>query len=321
MTYERKPMAKRRSWPPMIQEARNIVNSYNPGGTGYLITLRQLHYRLYMSPLGLGYHNNEDDYKYLSKLTAEGRREGTFPDLLDETREVHQADSWDDPADAVNWMAGYYRRDRTEGQPYYIALAGEKATLLAQLNAWFFDRGLPVILTRGYGSQTYVDEVRRKVQREAGGRTTILIYAGDLDPSGMDILRDFQARCPVWDKVEHIAVKIEQVERKRGHIREFLGLAKITPADDYAKFFFTGNHPKAGEYRDSRAPSFIARYGELFQTEVEAIEPDTLRRLYTEALDQVWDESAYEASLAQEEADKAHLHEIADGMEDDDDDE
>jgi len=218
-------------------------------------------------------------------------------------------------------MAGYYRRDRTEGQPYYIALAGEKATLLAQLNNWFFERGLPVILTRGYGSQSYVDEVMSKVLTEREGRSTVLVYAGDLDPSGMDIIRDFTQRCPVWDKVIQIAVNIEQVERTRGHVREFLNLAKITPADDPDKFIFPAGHKKAGQYKDSRSPAFIARYGSLFQTEVEAIEPDTLRRLYTEALDQVWDDDAYEASLAQEEADKAQLREIAEGMESDDDDE
>jgi hypothetical protein len=38
-------------------------------------------------------------------------------------------------------------------------LAGEKATLLAQLAAWFDPLGAPIVLLRGYGSQTYLDNV------------------------------------------------------------------------------------------------------------------------------------------------------------------
>ena len=313
-----------KSWPPIIKEAKRIVNDdYN-----YLITLRQLHYLLYMSTKGLGYRNNKSDYSRLSELTAEGRRdidengEQLFPDLLDQTREIYRASSWTSPQAAVEWLAGYYQRNRAATQPYYIALAGEKATLLAQLNDWFSDRGLPIILTRGYGSQTYVDDVRRMVERERKRRPTVLIYAGDLDPSGMDILRDFQERCPVWDEIIQVAVNIEQVERTRGLVRRFLALAKITEVDQPSKFRhpMTHKNPRLrGQYKDSRAPTFKARYGLVFQTEVEAIEPDTLRRLYTEALDRYWDQGAYELALAQEEIDKERLQEIATELGDDED--
>src|SRR5213079_1187012 len=101
----------------------------------------------------------------------------TFPALLDQTRETHQANSWDDPADALRSLTAQYRLDRTDGQSNLLVLAGEKATLLAQLEAWFDNLGLPIVLLRGYGSQTYVDDVRSMVDRD--GREPVLIYAGD----------------------------------------------------------------------------------------------------------------------------------------------
>jgi hypothetical protein len=276
----------RREWGPIIDSARNIVNSYQ-----YLITLRQLHYRLVMSP-GLGYSNSESDYKRLSELTAIGRRERSFPALQDQTRTVHRDPHWKSPGAAVQTMASWYERDRTEGQEFFICLAGEKATLLAQLDDWFnndneTDLGIPFILTRGYGSQTYVDQVKQLVRKDK--RKAVLIYAGDLDPSGEDILRDFQERTGCWDHVEHIAVKHEQIVD--------LDLA-IAP----------------GKYTDSRAARFIERHGELIQVEVEAIEPDDLRQLYQDALDPYWDSDKYQTVIEQEEKDKAYLKRIAANM-------
>jgi hypothetical protein len=49
--------------------------------------LRQLHYRLVAAGAN-GYQNTQSDYKRLSSLTAEARRDGWFPSLSDRTRGV-----------------------------------------------------------------------------------------------------------------------------------------------------------------------------------------------------------------------------------------
>lgn len=266
-------------WGPIIGRAGDIVDGYP-----YLITLRQLHYRLVMTA-GLGYQNTESHYKRLSALTAEYRRAGSFPVLLDQTREIHRAQAWTSPQSALQALADQYRLDRSEGQDAFIVLGGEKATLLAQLDDWFSDLGLPIVLLRGYGSQTYIDDVTELV--EADGRKAVLVYAGDFDPSGEDILRDFTERCQVFDEVRHIAVRPEQVDE--------LGLV-----------------PNAGKASDSRAAGFVERHGQLVQVEVEAIPPDTLRDLYQDAIDDYWDESQCEAVVAREEEQRSRLADLAD---------
>lgn len=297
----------RRAWEPIIDAARTIVLSY-----AYEITLRQLHYRLVMTA-GLGYANTVGDYHRLSALTAEGRRDGSFPALLDQTRETHRANSWENPADALTSIRYWYRRDRTDGQTNLLVLAGEKATLLAQLEAWFDDLGLPIVLLRGYGSQTYVDDVRSMVDRD--GRDPVLIYAGDFDPSGEDILRDFLDRCDVFDpaNVKRIAVREPQ----------------ITPL---------GLVVNEGKPEDSRAVRFVDRYPALHaahglgdakmvrvkggmmrptpvQIEVEAIDPNVLQALYQAAIDLYWDTSAYDAVVQAEVADLALLREVQSAVE------
>jgi hypothetical protein len=264
----------RRDWRPIIDAANAAVRTYP-----YLITLRQLHYLLVSDP-DSEYRNTDNDYDKLSEKTAKARREGWFPSLRDDTRAIHQAPWWASPADALADLVDQYRYDRTAGQDNLLVLGGEKATLLAQLDDWFGELGLPIVLLRGHTSQTYVDKVAARVLDD--GRPAVLLYAGDLDPSGDDILRDFLKRCPVFAKVERVAVTETQIND--------LGLTR-----------------NPGKPSDSRAKTFVAKYGTLFQVEVEAIPPQDLRDAYQDALDRWWDESAYEEALAQEEADREQL--------------
>ena len=78
-------------------------------------------------------------------------------------------------------------------------LGGEKATLLVQLESWFMDLGFPIVLLKGYGSQTYLDDVAERIRDDC--RDVVLTSAGDFDASGKDILRDFVNAVPVSDFV------------------------------------------------------------------------------------------------------------------------
>jgi hypothetical protein len=269
-----------RSWRPILRAAEAIVRSYP-----YLITLRQLHYRLVSDP-SLGYHNTDKDYDTLSGRTAELRRQDAFPALRDDTRRIERAPFWASPEEALTALAEQYRRDATEGQPNQVWLGGEKSTLLAQLEDWFDPFGLPIVLLRGYTSQTFVDEVVDAVM--ADGRPAILVYAGDLDPSGEDILRDFTERTDIWGKVDQVAVTEPQIND--------LGLP-VNP----------------GKATDTRGPAFVARHPNLglVQIEVEAIPPQVLRQLYDEALARWRDRSIYDLVVEDEAAERRQLEELA----------
>lgn len=263
----------RLSWPPIIERAAQIVRGYDTG-----VTLRQLYYRLVAEGLITNTLNN---YTNLSRLTAEGRRSGTFPQLIDLGRQVDRPLTFSSPAEGQRWLARRYRRDRTEGQPYVLYLGVEKATLLGQLQAWFGALGLPRVALRGYSSQTLVDDVAAEVQAErdaTGARHTVLIYCGDYDPSGVDILRDFTERTDCFASIRRIAVNREQIEQ--------YGLTRM-PA-------------KAGDAR-------LRSTGVVDQVEAEALAPETLQALFQAAIDEYWHEEAYNAALTREEEDRASL--------------
>jgi hypothetical protein len=110
----------------------------------------------------------------------------------------------------------------------------------------------------------------------------VLIYAGDHDPSGEDIDRDFAERVDAFDRVVRVALAWDQVV-------------------DH------GLPPALGKASDSRAADFEARYGRLVQVELEALPPDVLRSLYVDAFEGYWDKSTYQAVLGEEEVDRAAL--------------
>ena len=177
-------------------------------------------------------------------------------------------------------LVAQYRLDRTAGQEHSVYIGVEKAGLVAQLEAWFGDLGVPIVALGGYSSQSFVDVVAEDV--DVDDRPAVLLYGGDFDPSGEDIDRDFVERTGCWDKVIRVALDAQQVDD--------LGLP-----------------PAMGKQADSRAAGFVARHGRLVQVELDAVAPDVLEGMYRDALADWWDESIYLKVLDREREHRAAL--------------
>lgn len=260
-------------WSEVLTQAAGIVASYSTG-----VTLRQLHYRLVSTGT---IPNTTSAYKTLSARTAEARRAGDFPSLVDRNRRIHRPAFADDPYSEIQWLADTYRRDRTEGQDVALYIGVEKNGLVNQLENWFSNLGIPILALGGYSSQTYCDDVVADVRSD--GRDAILIYAGDFDPSGIDIQRDFENRTEFcFANVERVALNAQQV------------VDHNLP-------------PQPGKATDTRAGQFIAEFGELVQVELDALPPDVLQLLYRDAIERHWDKSTYEAVLVLEAGERATI--------------
>lgn len=263
---------KRIDWPSVLVRAAQIVRSYETG-----VTLRQLFYRLVSEQL---IPNKLTTYNTLSARSAEARREGWFPTLIDRNRDIQRYRTFNDPPQAIHWLTQIYRLDRTMEQEYTIFIGVEKNGLINLLMNWYGNYGIPVIALGGYGSQTFKDEIREDV--ESQGRPGILIYAGDFDPSGEDILRDFIRRTDCWDETIRIALNPDQI-------------------DQY------NLPPLPRKATDSRAAGFVARHGELMQVELDALPPDVLKGLYDEEIDRWFDHEVYDEICEREDNDVARL--------------
>lgn len=270
-----------RSWDFILGQAADIVNSYDTR-----VTLRQLFYRLVANHT---LRNTRSEYGQLSARTAQARRDGWFPELMDRTRDIQEPLTFSNPDHAREWLQERYRRDRTEGQEFSIYVAVEKAGIVNQLWEWFSHYGIPILPLQGYSSQTFVDDVTRHVFNHPANidgrndaRPSVLIYAGDFDPSGEDIDRDFTERTNCWDHVHRIALLPEQIEEY-----------DLPPA--------------MGKATDSRAGRFVARHGQLIQVELDAIPPNILRDLYKDVIDEYFDYDIWQEVVDREKRERDSL--------------
>jgi len=259
-------------WKNVLKTSIEIMESYDTN-----VTLRQLFYKLVSREL---IKNTQSSYTQLSKRTAEARRKGEFPSFIDKERHIEKNMSFKNPEEAKLWLYNIYRRDRTEGQKYKIYLGVEKSGLVEQLKSWFAHYGISIIALRGYSSQTFIDMIYDDIYQ--GGRPAILIYAGDFDPSGEDILRDFKERCNIF--------------------QEFISIA-LTP-DQIIKYDLP---VMMGKTTDTRKESFIKKHGQLVQVELDALDPKILKKLYSDELSRFIDLSIFEKSMELEREDLAEL--------------
>jgi hypothetical protein len=266
-------------WAPVVTRAARIVNGYDTP-----VTLRQVFYRLVAANV---LPNTKYYYNKLSERTADARRQDEFPDLSDRGRDIHYEPFHESPEEALEAAAQAYRRDRTEGQEISIYVGVEKAVFINQFEDWFGDQGIPILALGGYSSQTYVDQVKAHVAAQK--RPALLFYAGDHDPSGWDIQRDFVKRTDCWEDDIRIALTPELIEAE--------GIEDLTAFE---------NDPLTQEklLNDARARGFVERFGNLIQIELDALDPVRLRDLFREQIDPLWDWTAYRAMLQAEATDR-----------------
>jgi hypothetical protein len=261
----------RRDWQAILGHAAGVVKSY-----ARRITLRQLYYRLVADGT---LANVDSSYKGLSRETARARRSRTFPRLVDRTRRVERLRAFDSPDEASEWLREQYRRPRTEGQEHNVYLAVEKDALAGLLWDWFGELGVGIVAVRGYSSESLCELIADEAAED--GRPTMMLYAGDFDPTGEDIPRDLAERLNRV-RVERIALTREQVEH-------------------------FDLPPQPGKRSDSRSARFELEHGRLVQVELDALAPDDLRALYQEALAPFWDEPIYERVREREDAERRAL--------------
>ncbi|WP_327731317.1 hypothetical protein OG250_42400 [Streptomyces sp. NBC_00487] len=266
-------------WPVVVDRAREIVEGYEGG-----VTLRQVMYRLVSE--GVLPHT-PSMYRRLSSRLAHARREGRFPDLVDALREVHAPPAWPDAGTFLSEAVGWFGLDRTQRQKYALYVAAEKDTLRQLLTGWLAEYGIPVLVVRGFGSQSYVDVVRERTARD--GREAHLAYIGDFDCSGSDIERDWVERTGCWSRVTRVLLTYDQVREHE------------LPAAE-------------GKRGDPRWKAFARRYGfdieRPVQWEVEALEPAEMQRLVLAAVAPYIDRQVLAQQIAREDDQRRALSEF-----------
>lgn len=269
------------------------------------LTLRQLYYQLVSKNL-IG--NKVSEYSKLSDIVSRGRRSGMidWDAIEDRLRKPNRASEWTNIQDIVDTALAAFRLPRWEDQPEYVELWCEKDALTSVLEPITRQYHVTLMVCRGYCSDSAMKESADRIKAElSNGRDCHILYLGDFDPSGEDMVRDIRDRMELFGarnsgdfsddngnevdlSVKKIALTLEQI-------------AQFKPPPNPAKV----TDPRAGKY--------IEKYGRV-SWEVDAIPPDELQEIVSDEITSIMDLDLYEAWKSKEDDHKAKLRKVAKGI-------
>jgi hypothetical protein len=157
-----------------------------------LVTVRQVYYVLVSSQ---DIYNNDNEYKRVVRILRNARLAGliNFESIVDDTREAEKTSSWNNTEEFLLAALRQYRSNWWRDQDYYVEVWLEKRALrrifLPITNSY------DVYLCTGGGYQSW-SEIYKASERLNSNRDKkqVLLYFGDLDPSGKDMPRDIKDR-------------------------------------------------------------------------------------------------------------------------------
>ena len=271
----------------LLSHCEEVIDAYQE--QGLTLTLRQLYYQLVVANI---IENQEREYKNLGALVNRGRLAGLldWDAIEDRTRVPETPRQWRGPRQIVQAATEQYRLDRWKDQAFHVELWVEKDALAGVLRPIADDWHITLMVNRGYSSQSAMHEAAARLrQAERGGRENRILYLGDLDPSGEDMVRDIDERLNqtfgARTRVIKLAITPEQVE-------------EYQPPPNPAKL------------TDSRAAAFVAKHG-YDSYEVDALPPTALRDIINAAVDEYLDQELRDQVVAQETEDKRELFKLA----------
>ncbi len=262
-----------------------IVDEY--ANDGYKLTLRQLYYQLVSQDI---IPNQQTEYAKLSTILKDARMSGQVDwDVIEDRVRIPQIPShWDNIPDLVDSAIHSYRKDRMVNQKNYVEVWVEKDALSGVLLPITKQYHIHLMVNRGYSSVSAMHDAALRFQEAIDdGKDCTILYLGDHDPSGLDMIRDIFDRLRTFDvdvNVQSIALTMQQIK-------------KYNPPPNPAKI------------TDPRATNYIAQFGKV-SWELDALKPKVLVNLLQKNIEKLIDMNEYKHIIEIETREKEKLIEL-----------
>lgn len=267
--------------------------AYEELETANPMTLRQVHYRI-VARADTTYTNTPGDYKQLSKWLVQDRLSGAIPWewIEDRTRKPRSVDMWGDLEEFIRAVRRSYRRDVWADQPDYLEVFVEKDALSAIFEGVLRPYGVTLNVGRGYSSWS---SIKSAADRFDEGGT--ILYFGDFDPSGEDMVRALEASLANPDLPNG------------GSFPEVVKCALTF--DDIETYSLPPDFTKT---TDSRAAAFVEKHGDV-AVELDALPVTELRDRIVREVEARMDSAALRRTRRAQREERRRLDELLDGLE------
>jgi len=275
----------------LLNTINGVIENYKK--QGYILTLRQLYYQLVSKAIIV---NSDKEYKKLSDILVKGRMSGIvdWSAIEDRTRRPRLSYAVDDIADAIDDTIRQYKLDRLGNQKCYIEVWCEKDAISNILKRTTDKYHVRLMINKGYSSASAMYEASLRFKQNGRNKKKMLLYLGDHDPSGLDMIRD------IGDRLSTFGVRLDTEDGYPQH----LGITR----EQVEEF---NPPPNPAKITDPRADWYIAEHGDT-SWEVDALDPSTLNGLVEDAILEIIDTDKYNAMIKKEKSDKKKLEKLKD---------
>lgn len=271
-------MTRQKKTQRIINKAIEVLTEYRP------MTVRQVYYRLVATEV---VENTRGRYKAVVGALRDARKEGSIPWhwIEDRLRRPRKVRMWEDVSHYAYDARRWYRRNIWAAQPCLVEAWLEKDALSGIFEDVLRPYGVTLNVGRGYDGWTSVHDAAQRYL--AFGNKATILYFGDFDPSGRDMVRSLVERIGFfgsWPDMEICAILRSDI-------------------DDY-------NLPPAfTKTTDTRRGTFVAEHGDI-SVELDALPIEVLRRRIRDSVTDRMDLDALSRTREQEEHDQEEIEEL-----------
>ena len=304
------------------------------------LTNRQLYYQLVASAI---IPNAQEIYKRVCTFLTDARYAGLidWDAIEDRGRTPSKRPEWDNIAGLVKSACSSYRLPRWSGQEYYVELFCEKQAMEGILKPIADKYHIYFGVNKGYSSaSTMYEQAKRlksqwqEIQNGSITETTgqkrreipimeyskprkklVVLYLGDHDPSGLDMVRDIEERIAEFIIGNETSYKRWLEDKLNGDSDAFAQIPLIVEqvaltTEQVGQY---NPPPNPAKITDPRAKDYIKNFGDK-SWELDALKPDVLVNLTEQAILKYLDVTRYNAVIKQEQKDIKKLVKMVKGV-------
>ncbi len=328
----------------IIDNMISIVEEYQEDG--YIITLRQLYYQLVARDI---IPNHDKVYKKIGAIKDDCVYSGLIDwnAFEDRGRVPIRAYFENSIKSALQRTSRFYALDRQLNQNTHIEVWTEKDAISNILRRVTDPYTMRLVINKGYTSSTAIYAAyERFSDLIKKGKPIRILYFGDHDPSGLDMIRDIKERlifmfangerlthwkffntAAQWFIDTHSKYtnangdSLDIEEAKEGwkvevltEYLEYKKLFEVIPVGLTMKQIQLYNPPhNPAKITDPRAKEYIKKFGDI-SWEVDSLEPKTMIDIVQNAILEHLDIDVYNGVIVKEENDKTKLNKIIDEL-------
>ena len=277
----------------LLTEIIGIVENYIQ--QNFTLTNRQLYYQL----VARGIIPNADKvYTRICTFITDARYAGLidWEAIEDRGRTPSKHPEWDNIKSLIKSAIHSYRLPRWEDQEYYLELYCEKQAMESVLKPVADKYHIHFGVNKGYSSASTIYELAQRVKDKIrDGKKAVILYLGDHDPSGLDMIRDIESRIE-----EFLTGGEDYVEISED------GFAVVQLALNMEQIKQYNPPPNPAKITDPRAKWYISYHGNK-SWELDALEPKVLMQISEKGIKEYLDDERYISWIDREEDEKEAL--------------